>query len=708
VNPRRAAAYALLGLTAFPALFVSRAARADEGMWPFDLIPRDRIQKDHGVALTDSWLDHVRLASVRFNSGGSGSWVSPTGLVLTNHHVAADCIGKVASSTSDLMATGFRAGTDGPELPCPDLELNVTVGQEDVTKEVQAAKTPGMSDADANAAIKGTMSTIEKRCHDATGKRCDVVELYAGGRYELYTYEKFTDVRLVFAPERPMAFFGGDPENFTYPRFDYDLAIFRVYKDGAPVKPTSFLTWNPAGPKDGDTVFVSGNPGSTSRLDTVAQIIADRDVVLPARLALIRGVAAGLVAYGAMGSEEKRAAGPELFHMRNSEKALNGFLGGLKDAALMKKKQTEETALRKKIDADASLKGSYAQAFIDLAAVEKRVPALYPRHLLLDWGEDLRYQPSQLLRIARHLLRLPSQLALPNDKRIRDYRDSNLDSLKLHLLSSAPIYGGIEVVCVKEWLTELVKAMGASDPVVKQVLAGRTPARAAQEMVAQSKLFDVYARRTLLDGGADAVAKSTDPIVALVRAIEDEAQAARKTWDDQVEGPQRALGTKVAQATFAVQGTSAAPDATFSLRLSVGVVKGYGKVPWDTTVGGAFAHATGVEPLKLPQRWLDAKASLDPKTPFNFVSTDDIIGGNSGSPVVGADGSLVGLVFDGNITSLANRYVYQEVTARAVSVDTAAILEALRKVYGQAALANELTSGGTGGPAAQGAAGAAP
>ena len=674
---------------------IAPAARADEGMWPFDMIPRERVAKEHGVTLTDPWLDHLRLASVRFNSGGSGSFVSPTGLVLTNHHVAADCIGKVASSGADFMANGFRAGADGPEMKCPDLELNVTVAIQDVTDEVRGAKTAGMSDADANAAMKGAMSTIEKRCHDASGKRCDVVSLYAGGKYALTTYEKYTDVRLVFAPERAIAFFGGDAENFTYPRFDYDLAIFRVYgADGAPLKPSSYLRWNEAGPKEGDPVFVSGHPGSTGRLETVAELESDRDAVLPFRLAWTRDLAAALVGYGAAGAEEKRAAGPELFHLRNTEKALAGFENGLKDPALMRKKGAEEGGLRAKIEADPRLKGDYGGVFSDVAAVQKKVAALYPRYVLLDWADEGRYQPSALLKIARQLVRLPAELALPNDKRLRDYRDSNLESLKLHLLSGAPVYGGVEAALVRVWLEHLVKSLGAKDPTVAAVLRGRTPARAAQEIVAESKLFDVYARRALLDGGSEAVARSTDPMITLARAIDADARAARKRWDDEVEGPMRLLGAKVAKATFAVNGTSVAPDATFTLRLSIGVVKGYDHVPWATTIGGLFAHATGTDPLKLPPRWLAAKGALDPKTPLDFISTDDIIGGNSGSPVVDASGALVGLVFDGNITSLANRYVYGETTQRAVSVDTAAILEGLRKVYAEEGLAKELTAPG--------------
>ena len=664
---------------------VAGSAHADEGMWPFEIAPVDRIQKEHGVALTKDWLDHVRLSSVRFGNGGSGSFISKTGLVLTNHHVAADCVGKVGNAAKDYMAEGFRAGPDGDELKCPDLELNVTVAMQDVTDQVRAAKLPSMSDADANTAIKAAMTGLEKACHDQTGKKCEVVTLYAGGRYELYTFDKYTDVRLVFAPERSVAFFGGDPENFTYPRFDYDMAIFRVYANGAPLQPANWLEWNAAGPKEGDTVFVSGHPGSTGRLETVAELHEDRDLALPFRLAMLREQIARLDAFGRTGTEANREASAVTFGLRNGQKALTGYLGALKDPALMKKKSDDEAQLRKAIDADPKLKADYGKVFDDVAAVQKRAATLYKRYALIE-----TWSSSKLVAMARQLVRLPAELALPNDKRLREFRDTNLDSMKLRLQAGAPIYGGIEAPLVGTWLETIVETLGANDPLVKRVLDGRTPARAAQEIVAQSKLFDAYARRGLIDGGADAVARSRDPMIVLLRTIDPDARAVRKLWDDSVEAPSRTLGTKVAQATFAVRGTSVAPDATFTLRLSIGTVKGFGTTPWATTFGGLFAHATKADPRKLPQRWLDAKDKLDPKTPMDFISTDDIIGGNSGSPVVDANGKLVGLVFDGNITSLGNRYVYGDTTQRAVSVDSACILDALRKVYGEDALANEI------------------
>ncbi len=668
-------------------LFVALAgsAHADEGMWPFEIAPIDQINKGHGVTLTKDWLDHVRLASVRFGNGGSGSFISKSGLVLTNHHVAADCVGKVANAGADYMANGFRAGPDGDELKCPDLELNVTVAMQDVTDQVRAAKLPSMNDADANKAIKAAMTALEKSCHNQTGKKCEVVTLYAGGKYELYTFDKYTDVRLVFAPERAIAFFGGDPENFTYPRFDYDMAIFRVYANGAALQPTHWLEWNAAGPKEGDTVFVSGHPGSTGRLETVAELHTDRDLVLPFRLGMLHDQIALLDAFGRTGHEEEREASAMTFGLRNGQKALTGYLGALKDPAIMKKKSDNEAQLRRAIDADPKLKADYGKVWDDMAAVQKRAMALHTRHGMLEV-----FSTAKLVAMARQLVRLPTEVALPNEKRLREYRDTNLDSMKLRLQAGAPIYGGVEAPLVRVWLETMARTLGANDPLVKKILDGRTPARAAQEIVAQSKLFDAYARRALIDGGADAVARSTDPMIVLLRTIDPDARAVRKQWEDDVEAPERTLGTKVAEASFAVRGTSVAPDATFTLRLSIGTAKGFGTTPWATTFGGLFAHANGTEPRKLPQRWLDAKDKLDPKTPMNFVSTDDIIGGNSGSPAVDANGKLVGLVFDGNITSLGNRYVYADTTQRAVSVDAACILEALRKVYGEDALANEI------------------
>jgi hypothetical protein len=677
-------------LFAFGAVRAPPEARADEGMWPFNMVPLERIRKDHGVTLTDAWLQHLRGASVRFDSGGSGSFVSATGLVLTNHHVASDCIAKLSSPGKDYLADGYVAGRDGPEARCPDLELNQLLRIDDVTGEVLAARKPGMSDADANAAIKGAMSRIEKACSDKTSMRCDVVTLYAGGMYQLYEYKKYTDVRLVFAPEVGIAFFGGDTDNFTFPRYDYDLAIFRAYENGSSVHPVDYLRWSPEGPKEGDTVFVSGNPGRTDRMDTLAQLTRLRDVVHPYYLDQLERERALLLDFGKEGTEHARQIQRPLFGIENSRKALRGMQQALGSPARMKRKADDESTLRKAIEADPSLKAKYGSVFDDIERAQSTFAAIYKRYAALERGPNR----SQLFRIARDLVRLPRELATPNEKRLREYRASNFDSLKLALFSPAPIYGGVEVQLWRAWLERMVRDLGAGDPLVQALLGGLSPARAAEQIVAGTRLTDVYARHALFDHGQEAIDGSNDRLVVALRTLDAEARAIRQRYEDEVEGPMRLCGQRVAQAVFAVKGADVYPDATFTLRLSVGEARGYTeggkKVAWATDFAGMYTHATGVEPFKLPRRWSDARAALTPTTPMNFVATTDIIGGNSGSPVVGQDGRLVGLIFDGNISSLGNDFVYGELTERAVSVDSAAILEALSSVFGQPGLRAEL------------------
>ena len=681
----------------------SRDARADEGLWPFNMAPKERIQKDHNVAITDAWLDHVRLSSVLFG-GASGSFVSPNGLVLTNHHVGAGCIDRLGRAGKDYLTTGYLAGKDGPEAKCSALEVSVLLSIEDVTEKVRAARKPDMNDADANTAMKGAMSELEKSCAEKAGLRCNVVTLYAGGKYDLYTYKKYTDVRLVFAPEQDMASFGGDPDNLTYPRYDFDMALFRVYENGQPIHPKEYLSWSPAGPKDGETVFLSGHPETTGRLATLAQLATFRDKVYPAWLER-RGIdLQRLRAFGRESNEAAREVQGEVNFHENIVKVVGVWLRSLKDPALLQKKAADEAQLRQAIDADPKLKQSYASLFDEVAATQKKQAELYQRYFALE-----RPPSSRLLGFARTLVRLPAELDVPNEKRLREYNDSNLASLKDTLFSPAPVYGGMEVVFVRSWLERLVRALGPGAPTVKAILAGRTPERAARELVAGSKLFDVYARQKLEAGGKQAIAESTDPAIALMRSLDPEARAIRKRSDDEVEGPSRKQGERIAQAVFAVRGTSLAPDATGTLRLSVGVVKGYtenGKsVPWTTNVAGLYAHATGAPPLKLSERWVSAKTALRPDTPFNFVSTVDHSPGNSGSPVVNAKGEFVGLLFDGNLTSFGNQFVYGEVTQRSVSVHPHVILEALSKVYGATELAQEL-AGSTSPSSSSGAAGA--
>jgi len=682
-------------------LALAASARADEGLWPFDMAPKAAIAKAHNVNLTDAWLDRLRLSTVRISVGGTGSFVSSKGLILTNHHVASDCIANIASSSHNYMDEGFLAARDtgAVEPKCPNLSADVLVATEDVTDKVRAARQPGMSDADANVAMKAKMGEIEKACTDKNmsamkadgiSARCEVVTLYAGGKYDLYTYKRYTDIRLVFAPEAAIAFFGGDPDNFTYPRYDLDMALFRAYVADKPLAAANYLKWNPAGAKDGETVFVSGNPGTTRRLATVAQLEQYRDTVYPRALESLRRDRDLLKELGSQGHELEREAREDLFEVENSIKALTGYLGGLRDPALVKIKKDDEAALQKAIQADPKLKAQFGTALADVAKVQAQLPKLYPAYAALE-----RLGFSSLLGLARHLVRVTAETQLPSDKRLREYRDANLDEIKQELFSPAPIYGNVEVAVVREWMERVQRELRDQPDLVAKILHGQTPARAAQELVASSKLFDVYARKALFDGGKAAIDASNDPAIVAMRTVDDAARAARKRYEDAIEAPMRQLGEKVAQATFAVKGTSTYPDATFTLRLSVGVVKGYtenGKViAPQTDFAGMYAHATGKDPFKLPKSFLDKKGSLPDGTKLNFVSTDDIIGGNSGSPVVNASGEIVGLIFDGNLTSLPNNFVYRETTERAVSVSTAGMTDALRVVYGAAPLLAELT-----------------
>jgi hypothetical protein len=674
-------------------------AHADEGLWPFEMVPKDAIAKAHNVTLTDTWLDHVRLSTVRISAGGTGSFVSATGLILTNHHVASDCIAKIASSSHNYMDEGFLASRDGGEAQCPDMAVDVLVATEDVTDKVRAAKQPTMSDADANVAMKAKMGELEKACTEknqslasraGVSARCEVVTMYAGGKYALYTYRRYTDIRLVFAPEAAIAFFGGDPDNFTYPRFDLDMALFRAYADNKPLAPEQYLKWSTQGPKDGDVAFVSGNPGTTRRLATVAQIEQLRDVTYGRALESLKRERDLLKELSSQGHEYEREAREGIFDVENSIKALTGYLGGLRDPALMKIKKDSEAALQKSIDASPDLKGKFGTTLADVAKVQAQVPKLYPAYAALE-----RLGDSTLLGTARHLVRMQDELALPSAKRLREYRDANLDEIKLELFSGAPVYGAVEQVAIRSWMERAQRDLKDQPDVLAKILGGKTPADAARDIVTGSKLFDVYARRRLDAGGKAAVQGSDDPAIVLIRTLDDAARAARKKYEDAIEAPMRQLGEKVAQATFAVRGTSTYPDATFTLRLSVGVTKGYtegGKaIPYATDFAGMYGHATGKDPFKLPKRWLDKRSALDPTTKLNFVSTDDIIGGNSGSPVVDAKGELVGLIFDGNLSSLPNNFVYREVTERSVSVVSTAMLEALKKVYDAGDLASELT-----------------
>ncbi len=665
------------------------AALADEGMWLFNAVPKDKIKAAYDFEPPQEWLDHVRLSSVRFNNGGSGSFVSADGLTFTNHHVASECIHQMSSEGKDLLKTGFYASTRAEEAKCPSLELNVLQNLEDVTARVNAAVKPKMSAAEAGQAQRAAMSALEKECAAATRWRCDVVTFYAGGAYHLYQYKKYTDVRLVFAPEVDIAFFGGDPDNFNFPRYDLDVAFFRVYEGGQPAPTAHYLKWSKAGVKENDLVFVSGHPGSTGRLKTMAELEFLRDVNYPFSLKSYQRRIALHKKFAAESAEYARIAADNIFGLENSFKATTGYQAGLDDEWLMGARQAEEDELRA-----AAKSKDLETAFKE---IEKAMETQKHIFLPLTFLERRAGFRGELSFLGRHLVRAAAERARPNEQRLREYRDSALPSLEQDLFSTAPIYKSLEAAVLADSLAEMRDHMGAGSVTMERVLQGKDPAELARKAIEGTRLDDVAVRRQLYEGGAKAIEKSDDPLIVLLRGVEREARIARKTYDDDVDSVVRRHGAALAQARFAQSGSAAPPDATFTLRLSYGAVRGYSEagkpVRHFTTLGGAFQHAKAHgdrPPYQLPESWVKNRRKLLPLTPFNFVSTPDIIGGNSGSPVVNQAGEVVGIIFDGNIHSLSWNFQYSDKIGRAVAVDARGIQEALRKIYGAGALADEL------------------
>ena len=660
-------------------------------MWTFDNPPLKLLQERYGFAPTPEWLEHVRLASVRFNDGGSGSFVSPRGLVLTNHHVALGQLQKVSTPQKDYVKDSFYARTAAEELKCPDLELNVLVSLEDVTARVQGAVKRGMGEEEALKARKAESAKIEKESLEATGLRSDVVPLYNGGEYWLYCYKKYTDIRLVFAPEQQIAFFGGDPDNFTYPRYDLDFALFRVYEDGRPVESKHFLKWGAQGAADGELVFVSGHPGSTDRLTTMAGIEMQRDYLLPLTLKTLKRRLGVLRQYAELGAEQTRQATRLIFGIENSIKVRTGQHNGLLDKTLVAGKQKQESEFRALVAANPEWAKAYGPAWEAMAAAEKK----FQEKVMPYRFRSLR--GSRLAELALQIVQYVMEVKKPDGERLDGFHDSQLESLRFRLFSPAPLYPEMERVLLTNSLQESLDELGAEDPFVKAALAGRTPAEVVKEVIAGSKLTAPALRKSLAEGGEAAVQASTDPLVAFARRIEPAVREIRKWYEDNIESVETTAGEKIGKARFAAYGKSAYPDATFTLRLTYGRVKGYPmngtQAPPNTTFYGLFdrAYSFGLKgPYELPARYLECKNALDLTTPLNFVSTCDTTGGNSGSPVINRQAELVGLIFDGNIESLVGAFVYNEENNRSISVHSAAMIEVLRKLYDAGALADEL------------------
>jgi hypothetical protein len=663
---------------------------ADEGMWTFDNLPLKPLKDKYNFIPTPQWLDHVRLSSVRLSDGGSGSFVSPHGLLMTNHHVARAQLQNNSTAQHDYLRNGFYAATEGEEMKTPNLEVNILVSMENVTSRVLASMQKGESDQEALKARKAVVAGIERESMNGTGLRSDVVSLYQGGEYWLYRYKKYTDVRLVFAPEQQIAFFGGDPDNFTYPRYDLDMAIYRVYENGKPIDSTNYLKWNAKGAGDHELVFVSGNPGRTERLNTLAQLLYQRDEAQPRILELLKNRIQALKDYSARGPEQARQAGSMIFSLENSQKSFRGSHQALLDPQIVAKKQQEENDFRALVKSHPDWEAKYGGAWDAIAASCQKLMSRQDQQMF-------RALDSQLFQYALQIVRYVAEVKKPDGERLAQFHDAQLESLRYRLFAKTPVYPELEEARLSASLALDLRKLGPDDPYLKAVLDGRTPGDAAKQLVGGTKMADPALRKSLIEGGPAAVDASTDPMIVVARNVDPLSREMIKWQEDNVQSVVTRAGEELGKARFMAFGKSTYPDATFTLRLSYGTVKGYpmnGTVaPPKTTFYGLYDRAASFNfdgPWALPSRYTEGREKLNLSTPFDFVTDNDIVGGNSGSPVINRDGEVVGLIFDGNIESLAGDYVYNEENNRSVAVHTAAMTEALRKLYGAGKLADEL------------------
>ena len=685
-------ARALRSVFVVPALLFALVTTmcAEEGMWTFDNPPLKQLAAKYNFHPTQEWLDHLRLSSVRLNDGGSGSFVSPDGLLLTNHHVARGQLQKNSTAEHDYVRDGFYAATEDQEMRSPDLEVNVLVGMHDVTARVEAAAKGITDDAKALKAREAEMAAIEKESKDKTGLRSDVVTLYNGGAYWLYRYKKYTDVRLVFAPEEQAAFFGGDPDNFTYPRYDFDMALFRVYENGKPLRTENYLKWSAKGAAPGELVFVSGNPGSSARQDTMAELLLERDTVEPQFIGYLQRRIAAEQAFAKQGPDQAELVGTNVFLLQNIMKVYLGREEALSGKAILAKEQAEEQDLRAKAAANPELQKEYGDAWNEVArAVDLARPEIKKR--------IFRRTDSQLFSFALQIVQYVAEVRKPDGDRLPQFHEAGLDSLRFRLLSPAPIHPSVEKLYMATALNIAKEKLGADDAYLQAIVQGGDIDKAVAALVDGTKLGDPVFRKSLIDGGEAAVAASTDPMIAAACRVDPVWRASYVYYRDHISSVFAAAGEKLGKVRFAVYGKNAYPDATFTLRLSYGTVDGY---PYNGTVAPPFttfyglydraASFSNVAPWNLTPKEAAARDELDLATPLDFVCTADIIGGNSGSPVVNREGELVGLIFDGNIESLAGDFVYDGTKNRAVAVHSAGMIEGLRKIYDAGALADEL------------------
>ncbi len=677
----------LTGLLLSPVL-----ATAAEGMWTLDNPPTARMRQELGFTPDAAWLAKAMRGSARLAGGCSGSFVSAEGLVLTNHHCVAECVEQLSSAGKDFMKNGFLAQTRAEEQTCPAMEVNRLEAITDVTDKVKAA-TRGREGEAFTKAFNAIKATLTADCvgSDSKTQRCDLVDLYHGGQYKLYRYHRFQDVRLAFAPEQSIAFFGGDPDNFNFPRYDLDMGLLRVYENGQPAAVKDFFPVYTQGPAAGEAVFVTGHPGSTQRTLTVAQLEQLRARRLPETLLDMAEYRGRLAQYRSQGEEQARTANAELFYVENGFKVLKGQLDALNEPALLAAKRAEEAKLRAFVAGKPALK----QATGAWDAIATALANYRSYRTLNNQLEGAHAFNSQLFHIARALVRGAAERVKPNAERLPEFAEAGLPAVEAQLFSPAPIYPAFEKLKLAYSLEKMREHLGADAPLVHQVLGKDSPEQVASRLIDGSGLADVAQRKALWEGGMEAIRQSQDPFIRLALALDPQARALRQRYEREVESVVQKNSELIAQARFAMTGPKVYPDATFTLRLSYGKVEGWkegdAQVPPFTTLGGTYQRATGAEPFALPASWLAAKDKLDLAKPFNLVSTNDIIGGNSGSPMLNARGELVGLVFDGNIHSIGGAYWFEAERNRTVAVNAAAIVEAMDKVYGARSLLKELT-----------------
>jgi hypothetical protein len=678
--------------TAVAALGVGMATPvlADEGMWTFDAFPAAQVREAYGVTIDQRWLDRVQAASVRI-PGCSASVVSNDGLVLTNNHCIVGCLTALSSGETDHLKDGFLTATREEERTCPGMTGEILVQITDITARIHAA-TAGKTGAGYGAARSAASVAAEAElCQGVAGYRCQTVSLYRGGKFAVYRYRRYTDVRLVFAPEFATAFFGGDPDNFNFPRFDLDSAFLRLYDGGKPVKTPIFLKWNPTAPAAGEVTFIPGNPGATERLLTVSQLETARDLSLPVSLLQRSEFRGRLIEYGRRGPEAQRQVADAIFSTENGFKVGYGRQLALNNPDFMAAKRKAEAELRAAVAADPALAAEIGDPWAELEAIQTAVARVYLPYRLLEAEAG---RNSRLLEWASNLVRAAEERAKPSADRLPEFTDARLPLAERRLLGPARIVPELEQLNLEFWLLKAREYLGDDRETLDILLGKESPEALAARLVKGTSLADPAVRKALWDGGLEAIKASDDPLIQYALRTDATSRAARAVWEAEVAGPTDRAAERVARARFAVYGDKVYPDATSTLRLSYGQVAGWSWRGRDvtpfTTVDGLYDRATGSAPYALAPRWVEAQTRLSPDTVFNFVTTNDIIGGNSGSPVVNAKGEVIGAAFDGNIHSIAGAYGYDGSINRTVVVSTAAITEALKTVYGRDALVKEL------------------